>query len=94
MTPCKICGNIDRFNCGRSCHSKRVESLEELLMSKPLTDDAMNEFREAIRNVTIKFQLSNIMIIGMLEIIQSEISREEMLRLMARVPDLVEDFGG
>jgi len=30
----------------------------------------------------------------MLEIIQSEISREEMLRLMACVPDLVEDFGG
>ena len=31
MTPCKICGNINRYNCGRSCHSKRVESLEELL---------------------------------------------------------------
>jgi len=30
-TPCKICGNIDRFNCARSCHSTRVELLEELL---------------------------------------------------------------
>ena len=51
----------------------------------------MNDFREAIRNVAIEFQLSNVMIIGMLEIIQSEISREEMLRFMSRGPDFDSD---
>lgn len=60
-------------------------------MSEPFMDSAMNDFREAIRNVAIKFQLCNVMIVGMLEIIQSEISREEMLRLLACVPDLDPD---
>ena len=60
-------------------------------MAKPLTDVSIQEFREAIANVAIKFQLSNVIIIGMLEIIQSEISREEMLRLLACVHDWCPD---
>lgn len=60
-------------------------------MAKPLTDVSIQEFREAIRNVAIKFQLSNVMIIWMLEIIQSEISREEILRLLACVHDWIPD---
>lgn len=60
-------------------------------MAKPLTDVIADEFREAIRSAAEKFQLPNIMIIGILEIIQNEISKDEMIRLQACVHDWIPD---
>ena len=60
-------------------------------MAKPLIDVVADAFRESIRNAAEKFQLPTTIVIGVLEIIQTELTNEEVKRLTKCKHDWIPD---